>query len=169
MLTQQHRQEALSRAYIHAVTGKLGLNCLFYNFDYGIDVTVSSLFRYEGRIEESGFKLDIQAKSSINATVKDDYVHYALEVRAYDMLRRIECGCPRILVLLLLPEDEKEWLDQNEERLILRKCAYWASLKGRGELDKNQTRVTIRIPRVNLFTVEGLREIMIKVERGVEL
>ena len=59
-------------------------------------------------------------------------------------------------------------MDQDEERLILRTCAYWISLKGRGSIT-NQTRVTIRIPRYNVFSAEGLRTIMETVKQGGDL
>ena len=151
MLTQQHRQEALSRAYIQAVTGKVGMSCSFANFDYGIDATINDIMELNGRYFESGFRLDIQAKSSINAKVENDFVIYALEVKAYETLR-VDSQVPRILVLLALPTQQSEWVDQDEERLIVRRCAYWISLKGHGPIT-NQARITIRIPRGNLFTV----------------
>ena len=167
MLTEQHRQEALSRAYIQAVTGKLGMSCSFANFDYGIDLTINDIVELDGHFVESGFRLDIQAKSSVNAEVEKDFVTYKLEVKAYDTLR-VETQVPRILVLLVLPTQESQWVDQDEERLILRKCAYWISLKGRGPIT-NQARITIRIPRTNLFAVEGLRSIMEMVKQGGDL
>jgi hypothetical protein len=43
VLTQQYRQECLSRAYIQAVAGRAGLNCLFPQLDFGIDVTLNLL------------------------------------------------------------------------------------------------------------------------------
>jgi len=45
------------------------------------------------------------------------------------------------------------------EKLILRRCAYWLNLSGREET-VNQSSVTIRIPEVNLFTVEAMRHLM---------
>jgi hypothetical protein len=167
LLTQQHRQEALSRAYIQAVVGKVGMSCSFANFDYGIDLIINDITELNGNFFESGFRLDVQAKSSVNAKVEKDFVTYALEVKAYETLR-VNTRIPRILVLLVLPTQEPEWMDQDEERLILRKCAYWISLKGRN-LVANRTRVTIRIPRGNLFSVQGLQTIMETVKKGIDL
>ena len=143
------------------------MSCSFANFDYGIDVTVNEIIDANGHFFESGFRLDIQAKSSVNAKVEKDFVTYALEVKAYETLR-VESQVPRILVLLVLPAHESQWVDQDEERLILRKCAYWVSLRGRGPIT-NQARITIRIPRTNLFAVEGLRSIMEMVKQGGDL
>jgi Domain of unknown function (DUF4365) len=160
LLTQQHRQEALSRAYIQAVASKLGMSCSIANFDYGIDLTVNHITRIDEYYSESGFKLDIQAKSSVNTTIDNDTVSYALNVRAYENLRiDIDGMTPRILVLLLLPEQETEWLEQDEERLILRRCAYWICLKGYGPTTNSST-ITVTIPRANLFNAEGLHSLM---------
>ena len=38
---------------------------------------------------------------------------------------------PRILVLLLLADDEAQWTTWTEEPLVLRRCADWQSLIGR--------------------------------------
>jgi hypothetical protein len=167
LLTQQHRQEALSRAYIQAVVGKVGMSFSFANFDYGIDLTINDIIELNGHYFESGFRLDVQAKSSVNAKVENDIVTYALEVKAYEALR-VNSRIPRILVLLALPTQESEWAEQDEERLILRKCAYWISLKERGPTT-NEARITIRIPRTNVFTFEGLRTIMETVKQGGDL
>jgi hypothetical protein len=158
LLTRQHRQEAVSRAYIQAVVGKVGMSCSITNFDYGVDLTVNHLTIADGHYFESGFKLDIQAKSSVNATIGNDTVSYALDVRAYENLK-IDSKTPRILVLLLLPEHESEWLEQDEERLILRIRAYWICLKGYGPTANSST-ITVAIPRGNLFNIEGLQGIM---------
>jgi hypothetical protein len=56
-------------------------------------------------------------------------------------------------------------MDQDEERLILRKCAYWVSLRGYAPT-ANQKRITIRVPRQNLFSVQNLKGIMDTIEQG---
>ncbi len=73
-------------------------------------------------------------------------------------------GCPRILVLLVLPEDEDQWTEQTEDHLLLRHSAYWLSLKGQGPT-KNQQSVRVLLPRVNLFSVQALETLMGKVRR----
>jgi hypothetical protein len=67
VLIQTHRQEAVSRAYIHAIAARCGLGCSFRDFDYGIDLSVHAIRRVGHRYVESGFNLDIQAKSTTTA------------------------------------------------------------------------------------------------------
>jgi len=66
---------------------------------------------------------------------------------------------PRLLVVVHVPESEAEWLRQTEGELALRRCGYWATLFGQPETT-NTSRVTVRMPRVNVFDVAGLRALM---------
>jgi Domain of unknown function (DUF4365) len=86
-------------------------------------------------------------------------VAYDLEVRAYNILRQENVGRPRILVVLVLPENESEWMSQTEESLIIRRCAYWTSLRG-AEPTTAHTTVRIMIPRTNVFSVQSLELLM---------
>ena len=164
MLIQSHRQEGLSRAYIHAIASRCGLGCSFREFDYGIDLTVHSIQHKEQRYFESGFNLDIQAKSCTRPVFTPSEVSYDLEVKTYDDLRDSDVGCPRILVLMILPEDEVRWTEQSENHLILRQCAYWFSLRGWGPTS-NTASIRLAIPRVNIFSMDSLRDIMDKIRK----
>jgi hypothetical protein len=67
-----------------------------------------------------------------------------------------------------MPADEAAWTDQDEDRLLLRYCAYWLSLKG---MPPTQNTATIRvaIPRTNVFSVSALTSLMEKVRKREEL
>jgi hypothetical protein len=164
VLTRNHRQEVLSRAYVQAVAGRCGLSCSFREFDYGIDLTVHEIRRRGRRYYESGFKLDVQAKSTTVGNRGDTHVHCDLPVANYDDLRDREVGCPRILVLLALPEDEDAWTSETEDHLLLRHAAYWLSLKGYPPV-ANQKTVRVPIPRGQLLSVPALRDLMNRVRR----
>jgi Domain of unknown function (DUF4365) len=68
------------------------------------------------------------------------------------------------LVVLLLPEDDRLWLEQTEDQMVSRSCAYWSTLFGQ-PATKNQTSVTVHVPRDQTFTVAALRAVMEKVSR----
>jgi hypothetical protein len=71
---------------------------------------------------------------------------------------------PRLLVVFLLPDAQGDWLEQTEEQMITRRCAYWRSLLGFPDT-KNKTNVTVHLPRTNCLTVESLRTMMETVSR----
>jgi hypothetical protein len=135
--------------------------------DYGTDVSLNEIAVRGDWRSESGFKLDIQAKSTMQAEVGKTHVRYDLEVRAYEHLRDLRAWCPRILVVLVLPKREAQWSTQTEDELILRYCAYWLSLRGRGPVKQRRT-IRVLIPRANLFSVEALRTLVTRLKRGEE-
>lgn len=176
LITLNHQMESLSRAYIQAIAGRCGMMCSRSEFDYGIDVKVldvSVRMDQSGdqtipRYIESGFVLGFQAKSTTNVMIEDATVAYDLDVKAYNDLRDQDAGEPRFLVLLVLPDDDRDWLSISEEQLILRRCAYWCSLKGQPATSNTAT-IRIRIPRINLFDVNALRTLMERRKNGDEL
>ena len=82
MLTRSHRQEGLSRAYVHTVASRCGLGASFREFDYKIDLSVHAIRQKGHRYVEAGFNLDIQAKSSTKAILTESAVIYDLDVKA---------------------------------------------------------------------------------------
>lgn len=89
------------------------------------------------------------------------------DVRTYDLLRLETRGCPRLLVLLVLPEDEAQWLGQTVEELTLRRCAYWVSLRG-AEPTANQATVRIPIPAGNVFSVQAIQTLLKALSEGIK-
>lgn len=71
---------------------------------------------------------------------------------------------PRILVVLFLPADAQKWLTHSEDELVLRKCAYWQSLR-RAPATGNSSGVTVYLPKVQRFTPEALTEIASRLSR----
>jgi Domain of unknown function (DUF4365) len=165
MLTPAHRQEALSRAYIQAIAAQAGLSFSLPSNDYGIDLTLNDVEIRGKRRVESGYRLDVQAKSTTQAAVGKTDVRYKMEVQAYEDLRTLKAGSPRILVVLVLPEDEREWCSQTEDQLILRRCAYWLNLQGR-VATRNRKSVQVILPRQNIFSAQEVRNIMDRIKRG---
>lgn len=177
MITINHQKESLSRSLIQAIAGRCGMICSYREFDYGIDVKVCDVIvrtdragsaHETRRYVESGFDIAIQAKSTTQFTIEDDAIVYDLEAKNYNDLRDTDVGTPRILVLLLLPSDEGQWLNLTEDQIILRRCAYWYSVLGSPETNNNST-VRIRIPRANLFTVDALNLLMQRRKDGLVL
>ena len=139
-----------------------------HDFDYGIDVTLHELTRRRRKVVLTGFRLDIQAKSTVGAHFDAESIKFDLNVKNYDDLRDAHVPVPRILVLLDLPKSEPDWMIQDEEVLVLRKCAYWTSLKG-DEPTRNKDSIRITLNRSNVFSADALSEIMECVRQGNDL
>jgi hypothetical protein len=168
VLTVQHRQEGLSRAYVQAIAAHCGMSSSSPTPDCGIDQCLHEIILVGSARIESGYRIDVQTKSTTLAHVDPTHVRYDLDVATYDLLRYPEAGCPRILVVLVMPEDESQWLIHSEEQLILRRCAYWLSLKGARPTTNRRT-VRIKIPRPNVFSVASLRGMLDRIKLGEKI
>jgi hypothetical protein len=150
---------------VQAVAARCGMSFSTPNPDYGTDLTLNEIEPRGRQRYESGFKVDVQAKSTTQARVGPTHVLFDLEVRAYEHLRDPRAWNPRILVVLVLPEEEAEWTSQTEAELVLRRCAYWLSLKDRAPARRRKT-VRVRVPRANVFSAEALRALVAGFKRG---
>ena len=54
---------------------------------------------------------------------------FPLSLKNYDDLRS-DSWAPRLLIVVLLPTEEEEWLVHSEDELRMRHCGYWLSLAG---------------------------------------
>jgi hypothetical protein len=154
------REEALSRAYVAAVAAGAGYITAVMDFDRdGVDIQI----RAGGAMRPS---LDIQLKATINlGQPKGGAFRFPLKRRNYDLLLA-DTMIPRILVVLDLPRDETNWLEVTQDQLIMRRCAYWASLGGLSET-ANKESVTVLIQSNNRFDVDSLRALMQQARKGV--
>ena len=157
----------MSLAYVHAVTGKAGVNLVVgARHDYGVDGAFRLVTNLNGRRVETGYPVDFQMKSTINWGYDGGFVVYDLEAKTYNaMVGRARTAIPLILLLLCLPRDSAAWLAGTETELILRHCCYWMKLSG--EPTDNKTKKRIRIPRSNLLTPEAVLTILAREREGL--
>ena len=154
LLTDPDREEGLSRAYAHAVAAQAGYVTAVYDQDRdGVDMRIQA----GGDMRPA---LDLQLKATVNLGIPDDdgYLHFPLRLRNYNLLR-IETQTPRLLVVLDLPKEEEQWMSITSDELVLRRRAYWLSLKGYHGT-RNRSSVTVDIPASNLFNVDNLPDLM---------
>ena len=159
LLTTSDRQEALSRAYAHAIAAQGGYVTAVYAEDRdGVDLRIQA----GGTMRPA---LDLQLKATVNLIDLDDGCYrFPLKRRNYDLLR-IDTQTPRLLVVLDLPKDERRWMTITTNKLVLRHRAYWLNLKGWDETT-NRTSVTVRIPERNIFDVRSLQALMEQSREG---
>ncbi|WP_437954142.1 DUF4365 domain-containing protein [Sorangium sp. So ce296] len=155
VLPTQRIQEQLSLAYLRAVSARAGCTAHTPPDDFGVDLWIGYLTVIQGKPRDLGHQIGIQAKATTRARVFETHISYDLDIKAYNDLTR-RAGLPRILVVHVMPEPDGEWMDVSEERLLLRRCAYWHDLRG-GPVSRNDSTIRIGIPRSNRFNVEALQ------------
>src|ERR1700674_23739 len=153
LLSSPDREEALSRAYASAIAA--GAGYITYQPDFDRD-SVDLVFGAGGGMRP---KIDAQLKATINLRKKGQIFKLRLKKKNYDDLRA-PTQVPRIVVVLALPRKDTGWLNVSGARLIIRRCAFWMSLRGLPDLPLSQESVTVDIPATNIFDVDGLKTLM---------
>lgn len=171
MITPQHQEEDLSKAYVQAVTAKAGFNLsLKREHDYTVDGSIHQVSYVKGNRQETGFCLDFQLKSSINVSEDDYSIKYDLDVRAYNYLctrSTSRHSTPMLLFVLALPKEPAYWLKVSHRLLVMRKSCYWTHITGPPTTNSTTTRISI--PKINLLTPVALLDIFNKIENGESL
>ena len=152
------KKARFSLAYINAVAACAGFDVVEPKVD--IDSVDGALLAHYGRRP----RLEFQAKATARDVVGDEFVTFPLPMKNYDDLR-MDVIVPRLLILVVLPEHEADWLSHSEDELILRHCGYWHSLAGEPERENTKT-VTVHLPREQRFNPEALHTLMNQANRG---
>jgi len=165
-------ESELSHAYLHAVASAVGVTCDHTNRhvdNRGIDATLTCWEHFK-----DSYKEDVDLKVQLKATIKETsnteshFSYFFKGVKQYDFLRE-ETKCQhRLLVVLFLPSNQKEWLNVNPEQLILKNAAYWVSLRG-AEASSNRTGTTVYLPKDQVLTPDNLLAIFGKLSKNEPL
>lgn len=166
VLTTAHRQEGLSRSFLHALAATAGANITIDRaYDYGVDCTINPVSDGRRRVE-TGFPIEFQLKSTKNWSESEHYIEYDLEAKTYnDLVSRHALAIPLYLAVLCLPPHEKQWFISTERYQKIRKCCYF--YKPTGSITKNSSTIRIKIPRANLLTPQNLNRLLMLARRSV--
>ena len=156
------QKEQFSNSYVRAVASVAG--CSLYRPDVDDDSVDWGLAARGGTGPILSPRLELQLKCTSRDILGSSFVRYPLNLKNYNDLR-INTLVPRILVVVLVPENLADWLVQSEDELSMRHCGYWVSLRGQLETS-NATTVTIELPRSNQFTVEAVVSMFQRISNG---
>ena len=167
MLTIQNVESELSYAYLHAVASRAGIICE-YTTRHTDEAGVDAVLRVKGKLASDSiltqFTVDVQLKASKKVPIENNNRYsFSLKGKNYNELRSTNTSAPQLLVVLFLPENAETWLDHNEDCLVSRRCAYWASIRGAEEIEKDSK--TIYIPKGNVLSAYGLTALMTRFSR----
>ena len=156
------QKEQFSNTYIQAVTTVAGYSLYRPDVDDdSVDLGIAAK-NVTGIIVSP--RLELQLKCTSRDLVDSNYIRYPLKLKNYHELR-VNTLVPRILVVVVVPDNVNEWLQQSESQLCMRHCGYWLSLRGMPDTE-NLSTVTVRIARSSQFTVAALQSIITKISQG---
>jgi hypothetical protein len=154
MLLENDVKEHLALAYVYAVASRAGCSTELIRVDRNsVDVTIKHVDTSAGPDEVREGVIDLQVKAHVHDLPPGPIRYYLRNQKNFDDLRRAHLLYPKLLVVVLLPEDEAEWVHLREDALELRRCGYWASLV-------NAEARAVTIPRENVFDGVALMRLM---------
>jgi hypothetical protein len=162
------QQEEFSYAFVDAIVAAAGYSVHSKKpgmDNAGIDIGVEVPGQL-GRVLSPKFDAQVKCTSD-DSYIKETQINYPLKVKNYKRLIHLEPSVPQLLILVFVPKDPCDWLRATKDEMVIRKSAYWISLKGRPDT-KNTGNITVHIPRENLLTPDSLKEIMKRIA-GKEL
>jgi hypothetical protein len=123
----------------------------------GVDARLTAWGPFPGGGYLTEVDINVQLKATIGLPTGDatHFSYFLQGKQRYDDLRSETVGTHRILVVLFLPKNAEEWLSHSEDELVLRRCAYWVSLRG-APATSNSSGVTVKLPKKQLFDPQGL-------------
>ena len=169
MLTRNQIESEISLAYLHAVAASVGFAVDIPHVDSD---SVDAIVVAKGKIDDTSVaispRIEVQLKATTHATINAiGDISYSLPIKNYDDLRS-DTMVPRLLVLLMLPLQQTEWLIHHPDKLILQKCSYFLNLKGM-PASLNMSNQTVYIPSANMLTPKALKHLMIKASKWQDL
>lgn len=150
-------KEQFNIAYVCAMAAQAGLN---HNTpvvdDDSVDLTLIGK-GFVGKVRNP--HIDLQLKCSSQNLVSGDVIKFELSKKNYDDLRLDDYVHPRYLVVLLVPSDNRSWIQHHDTHMSMHERCFWMSIKGHPE-SANQSSVTVDIPLSQRLTTEQLLTLM---------
>ncbi|MFI6939961.1 DUF4365 domain-containing protein [Streptomyces sp. NPDC050418] len=156
--------ETLQVGYLHAVAAAAGCSLSQPFPDNGIDWHVSHSAPGHAVDDEVTIKVQLKATYQIAPNPPGAAFSFTLDNEHLAKLARTPVSVHKILVVMLVPRAQEDWLRASHDRLDLRHCCYWVNLAGHRITGRRRT--TVRIPTARIFDDRALCEIMTRVGTG---
>lgn len=161
-------KEDISISYISALCAYAGIayEIIRHDDDSTDGILMKRIYLDTGHRFDA--QLRIQLKCTSSATQYSDtgkQITYKLKVKNYNDLCT-QSTTPIILGLLVLPEDESQWVKWSSDELLIKGCMYWADFSGEPE-STNSGSVSIKINKDNVINVDTLSDMMEKIAKEV--
>ncbi|RHH18001.1 DUF4365 domain-containing protein [Blautia obeum] len=165
MLTTNDKED-IHISYLSAVCASASISFdLQRHDDDSTDGIVKKLITFDdGSKYMSSLRIQLKCTSSVSQyTDGEETLQYKLKVKNFNDLCT-KCTTPIILGVLVLPEDEKTWVEWSEKELLINGCMYWADFSDKSPSDNKNT-VTVSIDKKNVINKDTLLEILEKIAK----
>lgn len=165
-MDNSHIKEELSISYINTVASIAGIDYEIVRHDD--DSTDAILKKWIFLDEKMKFlsSLRIQLKTTSSKSKYNDngkIITYSLKAKNYNDLC-MPATIPIILGLLILPEEEADWVEWTPQELYIKGCMYWVNLANES-LTSNKDEKTVKIEKENVINSETLQYMLEKIAK----
>lgn len=169
-MTENQIKEAISESFVKLIANKSGFKTETQEKDHGVDLRITKVNQriQNGSIrfiDGDSFQVQLKATTEQEVVRKDGVITYKLEAKTYnDLIYKRNNGLTAmVLVVLILPTIDAEWVYCGQEALIVKRHAYWY-LPGMGEQPtNNESKISIKLPETNILTLETFDHLMLKI------
>lgn len=164
------RKEDISISYIQAVAAVADISLDIQRHDEdSVDVEIrKDIQRSDGEIIRSSIHIQLKSTSSLSQyTDNGNTILYKLKSKNHKDLCR-SSTTPIILCLLILPEDDIDWVNVEIDKMIIKECMYWKSFN-KCTPTKNANSVTVEIDKNQRIDTNSLNQLLLKVAEDGEL
>jgi hypothetical protein len=155
---------AFSTAYVRSLAHAAGYFTQDANRDRDGDGVDLEIFSRDVHGTVRSPSLHLQLKATADKLTGDPFP-FDLEVKNYDELISTGLQVPRILVVVQVPKQQSKWSKCSPSQLVLRRCAYWVSLRGRSPTTNSAT-IRVSIPRQQILDATAIDAIMTRIRSG---
>lgn len=156
--------ETLQVGYLHAVAAAAGCSLAQPFPDHGIDWHISHSSPGHRTDDEVTIKVQPKCTYQVAPHPPGPFFSFTLDNAHLVKLARSPVSVHKILVVMLVPRGQDQWLRVCHDRMELRHCCYWTNLAGHPVTGRNRT--TVRIPTSRIFDDRALCKIMTRVGAG---
>jgi hypothetical protein len=148
-----HQKDHFSRAVVRALAAAAGVGATVPEYDQN---SRDVLFTADDTPDAPGLELQAQLKCTSGVDLTADEFTFQLPVRDYERLRQTGAYIPRILIVVVVPDDPTDWIvTTSPEQIALKRCAYWRSLAGKPSTT-NTSSVGVKMRTADVFDVAAL-------------
>lgn len=165
MLTTRDKED-LQISYISAIcaSASISFDLQRHDADSTDAIIKKELLLPNNQRFVSSLRIQLKCTSSQSQyTETEKIISYKLKAKNYnDLCAR--CTTPILLGLLVLPDDENEWVTWTEQDLIIRGRMYWAEFSGKSGTANTST-ITVTINKKNIINQDTLLDILNRIAR----
>lgn len=127
---------------------------------FPVELTMNDVNGVDATVHDGGISTDWQLKGTSSPIWSSDKntLFFDLDVRTYSLFTGVR-NSSGYLGVVVIPEDDEQWVTVSEKDLRLRHCGYWQKITGLPATE-NWSTVRIHLPITQKLNVAQIQEIM---------